>query len=49
LIEDSTDLYKKRVGIEKKQQENKQEQQTQINEIANQKQKLAILVSQRKS
>lgn len=49
LLDDSTDLDKKRSGIEKKLQENKQEQQIQVTDIANQKQKLAVLVSQRKS
>jgi hypothetical protein len=48
LADDGTDLETKRVGIERKQQDNKQEQQKQMNEIENQKQKLAVLVSQRK-
>ena len=49
LTDDGADLEKKRAGIEKKQQENLQDQQTQKTEIENQKQKLATLVSQRKS
>jgi hypothetical protein len=49
LTDDGTDLERKRVDIEKKQQENKLEQQTQTTEVDNQKQKLALLVSQRKS
>jgi len=49
LTEDGADLEKKRVDLEKKQLDNKQEQQTQANEIENQKQKLAVLVSQRKA
>jgi hypothetical protein len=48
LTDDGTDLESKRVGIERKQQENKQDQQKQMNEIENQKQKLAVLVNQRK-
>jgi len=49
LTDDGTDLEKNRVSLEKKQQDNKQDQQTQITEIDNQKQKLAVLVGQRKS
>jgi hypothetical protein len=49
LATDGTDLERKRAGIEKQQQGNKQDQQTQMTEIENQKQKLAVLVNQRKS
>jgi len=49
LADDGIDIEKKRVNLEKNQLDNKQAQQTQATEIENQKQKLAILVSQRKS
>ena len=49
LTDDGTDLERKRVSMEKKQQDNKQDQHSQITEIENQKQKLAVLVNQRKS
>lgn len=49
LLDEGATFDKKRVNIEKKSQENKQEQQTRLNEVENQKQKLAVLVSQRKS
>jgi len=41
--------YLSKKGIEKKIQDNKYEQRTQMNEVENQKQKLATWVSQRKS
>lgn len=49
LANDGADLEKKRTGIEKKILENKQDQQAQGLEVENQKQKLAVWVSQRKS
>ena len=49
LANDGEDLEKKRVSIEKNIQNNRADQQTQMNEVENQKQKLAALVSQRKS
>lgn len=49
LMDDSADLERKRVTLEKKQLDNKQEQQKQTTEIENQKQKLSVLVGQRKS
>jgi hypothetical protein len=48
LTDEGADLERKRVSIEKKQENNKQDQQTQMTEIGNQKQRLAVLVSQRK-
>jgi hypothetical protein len=48
LTDEGADLERKRVSIEKKQENNKQDQQTQMAEIGNQKQRLAALVSQRK-
>lgn len=49
LVNDATDLQDKRNAIDKKIQENKSSQQDQINEVENQKQKLAAWVNQRKS
>ncbi len=49
LVDDGADLEKKRIAIEKKIQDNKQEQQAQIAEVENQKQKLTGRVGQRKS
>lgn len=49
LQDDGEDLVKKRENIEKKIEENKRDQQKQMTEIENQKQKLALLSSQRKS
>lgn len=49
LADEGADLEKKRTSLEKKIQDNKQEQQTQMVEIENQKQKLASWVAQRKS
>jgi len=48
LTEDGVDLETKRVSLEKKQLDNKQQQQIQLTEIESQKQKLATLVSQRR-
>lgn len=48
LADEGKDLEKKRLNIEKKIEENKQEQQKQMNEVENQKQKLAVKVSERK-
>ena len=49
LADDGADLEKKRVTIEKKIQDNKNEQQAQGTEVGNQKQKLMAWISQRKS
>jgi hypothetical protein len=49
LVEDGTDLEKKKTAIEKKITENKMDVQSQEGEIALQKQKLAALISQRKN
>lgn len=49
LADDGADLEKKRVTIEKKIQDNKNEQQAQGTVVGNQKQKLMAWISQRKS
>jgi hypothetical protein len=48
LSEENTDLEKKRTGIDKKIAENKSDMNNQVAEIAAQKQKLSVLVNQRK-
>ena len=49
LVEDGNDLEKKKTAIEKKITENKMDIQSQESEVALQKQKLALLVNQRKN
>jgi hypothetical protein len=49
LVNDGEDLDKKRTAIDKKIADNKNDQQQQLKEIENQKQKLTQSVSQRKS
>ena len=49
LLEDGTDLEKKKTAIEKKITENKMDVQSQEGEVALQKQKLGALVGQRKN
>ena len=49
LQHDGEDLVKKRENLEKKIEDNKRDQQKQMTEIENQKQKLAVLSSGRKS
>lgn len=49
LVNDGDDLEKKRTAIDKKIADNKNEQETQLKEIENQKQKLSQWVGQRKS
>ena len=49
LQDDGEDLVKKRENLEKKIEDNKRDQQKQMTEIENQKQKLAVLSSGRKS
>jgi hypothetical protein len=49
LADDGADLEKKRESIEKKIQDNKEEQQRQKTEVETQKQKLEVWVSQRKT
>lgn len=48
LVSDGEDLQKKRVAIDKKIADNNNDQQQQLKEIENQKQKLSQWVSQRK-
>jgi len=48
LTDYEVNMERKRLDLEKKIQENKQEQQVQMTEIENQKQKLSALISQRK-
>ncbi|XZF14715.1 hypothetical protein ACTHGU_01115 [Chitinophagaceae bacterium MMS25-I14] len=48
LSDDGNDLEKKRLSIEGKIKDNKNDQQAQTAEVDNQKQKLAVLVGQRK-
>lgn len=49
LVNESEDLEKKRIAIDKKIADNKSDQQQQLKEIENQKQKLTQWVGQRKS
>lgn len=49
LSDETIDLEKKRMGIEKKLLENNYETKTQVTEVETQRQKLSSLVSQRKS
>jgi hypothetical protein len=49
LANEGDDLEKKKTAIEKKIADNKNDQQQQLKEVDNQKQKLAQWVSQRKS
>jgi len=49
LTSEGADLEKKRTSIEKKIADNKNDQQQQLKEIENQKEKLTQSVSQRKS
>jgi hypothetical protein len=48
LVNDGEDMEKKRTAIDKKIADNKNDQQQQLQEIENQKQKLSQSVSQRK-